>query len=188
MKIKTTDWHYRQVQWIAPGYKPRSLCPYFWLVVITLALRPFWATWKLVLFLNRPIHRAGVRWSDWDDRRSHEPGFVLPADEHRTGEILIGVWLALVWGVPLVWLGVRLGLDLSPFIPHVGLTLIPLGIGLIIVVAASLTPKWKPTKQKSTKPKREKGPSLLIEFVKAQRSRVCPMLELEDEALAEVQR
>jgi hypothetical protein len=167
MKFSEHSWHvkanYISFRWVPNGRI--SLCPYFWMTVGAVIGMPF-------ILALRPVYH-------WFDAR--EP-WSQDKKERVAWEIIIGLWVVIFayWSWTAVVYALQHGLWatlglIGFYLGLVGLIiLIVIGSGyLVLYYQDHHVPKARP----ASKPRQ---PSLLKEWAKAKKSKVCPIIEWEE--------
>lgn len=140
---------------------PSNLCKLFWSSAASipcLVVTWPWAVYHLIFDRKDPQHDCAIGWKF----------------------LLMGAWCfsAIVTGNGY-W-GFK---SLSVFLW--GLWTLPLGLAIVLTVVFSMVyffkeilPKWLPKKEKKYwSEKTEKKPNIVIEYIKAKKKKLCPMIE-----------
>lgn len=160
MKLSPYSWHHRLHIWAYGEIRVRSLCPYFWMTVAAAFASPFIAMLHVI--------RANVAY-ETRVKISNIIGWALIV-------LLIGIIEAILLWEAWSKMGV------------LGLVLFAAGNGLFFGGAygiIKLADWWidrgldKPRKQPKPE-KAAKQPSITLEYLKAVKTRVCPILQWED--------
>lgn len=159
MRLSPNSWHHKLHVWAYGGVAVRSLCPYFWLTVLAVVFSPFILAAK---------HWPSVP-EELLDRIMWTCLFIA------VGATIVGSMALMILAAGSVVLGVVYWLLIVGF-----------GGGLIygmIKVGDWRNTHPKPVKIKEPKPlkiRKPREPSLLAEYLKAKKNKVCPIIEWGD--------
>lgn len=159
MKLSTNSWHSKLHEYMYAGDLPKSLCPYFWKLVIgvllvipvTIIYLPFF------LFYSPKKFDGLIHW-----------------------RLAVGIGTAnaicvLVCGI--LWL-----IGIRTYLTEIFALIALLAIGIFTVIMTitgiGILVEKIPSKRKPRKPKLRKDPkpNLLLEFIKAKYERYCPKI------------
>lgn len=156
MKLSVRSWHYRLLNYMW-GESPSNLCKYFWALVGTIGT--IWFTFPIKQLIKYILE--------------HQIKLPSVADGYKQATEYILIFLGFMGYITLVIIQPFLILAVTGGVG--ALIGIVFCIGLLVVWIQELLPKKK---KKMMKPKL-KQPNLIMEFVKAKKSKVCPILEFE---------
>ena len=150
-RFSQTSWHRRLYVWKYRRVPFRiSICRYFWSIVWAVGTLPFAAGWRAL-------------GDSWQERITlgGVGGFLVVV----IGGLAYVVYLSGHWWLILLTIGITLG--------TVG------GVFGISTFIGWLWDRRKPRPPKPSKPKLEKvkKPSILVEYLKAKKSKVCPYIQ-----------
>jgi hypothetical protein len=168
MKISTDSWHYKLLSrvWkygLPYNSPPNNLCKYFWLTVATTLIYPLWRV--SVALDNIDFDVKGPNWK-WPDKWPSKSTMI---------DIIMLIW-TFGFGIFDLMTGSYI------------LAGIMFGIGIWWLLPKSFKRRIRYRYQyKPPKPKKPKQPNIAIEYIKAKKKRVCPLLEfvnpIEEEGL-----
>jgi hypothetical protein len=199
MKFSKNSWHYKLVNrvyteryfytirydfnendpdprnWIRRTQRNVSLCKYFWSVVLGCVLMALWT--PINYLLVKPIEFVIRKYSlSLPDYEWH----ISPESERKVG------YIVLITVISLAGIGIVYGLIYQ----FLGTIITLLLIGGIIVVSFAvyglgkfigyLIDHW-PDKIKEKRIKEPKKPNIVMEAMKARKSKVCPLLDFTDD-------
>jgi hypothetical protein len=93
VSLNKNSWHYKLYDWITKGDTPKTLCPYFWMMVGIILLLPILVLFKLTSqFIDYCIGKTKeVKINDNTKNNLKKFGKFLEI----SGKILLGAWLFL---------------------------------------------------------------------------------------------
>lgn len=154
MQLQTSSWHSRLYTFTYSKMLPQSLCPYFWKLVLAMVLFIPLTILYLPLIILRLVFEFNY--------------FRYPT--YFKGKDLRFMWLsnAICWD--LIWI-------IRGFIHKEWKVLLFLFVAILIVTfVVIVTANLFEPKPKKIKPKKEKEPGILTEFIKAKYNRYCPKI------------
>jgi hypothetical protein len=167
MKISEQAWHVKanwiSFRWEPNKYYPISLCPYFWMTVAACILMPF-------ILLLRPVYVRWARTPPWSEAKKEKVAkYGLIANFAVIGGSWI--WFAVVYALAHgLWMLLRWA--------EVGAVLLGL-IGAVIVLVFEMYDLYSTYHVEKERPPKPKQPSIVVAWVKAKKSKVCPIIEWE---------
>lgn len=156
MKLSKSSWHYKLNRWYTYGV-PCNLCGYFWRTVwYTVAFVP-----TLIIFIPIWIYLLFSK-NKWDD-----------ATEYYPIAIMLNAGLALVICMILMWFHLPKG-DHDPWQVVFIFGCVGYCMTAMLLISYFLS---KITDRRKSKTKKS---SLVKEYLKAKKSKYCPIIEWED--------
>jgi hypothetical protein len=179
IKFNKKSWHYRVVvfyfgkyffnskryvhgDWIEKGYDT-SLCEYFWTVVLCCFIFPFKGIWHIlpnIMTDHEDIAKAVILWAICSAFLHY---FLVY--QFSIKEINSDMWY----------------LSIIIFFGGIGIALGIVGLLAVVFKANEVFDNYVKKKQEEKKPHQPSKPSLLVEFLKANKKKVCPCVKFVDE-------
>lgn len=172
MKIKTSHWTYRYIKFIlGQGVKPKTLCSYFWTFVACMLLLPFYGLARLGGFYIYLFSGFNNRY-DWD--RFYDK------DEYPDINFKFIIGMAVITFVFNVFIAFCISYWMITL--HVlGIIAIMVAcVGLVFGIYAFFTSDtFRSLIKRSAKT--PKQPNIFLEYLKARKQKVCPIIEYEED-------